>query len=55
MGIEAGFHRFEQWLQGQPDRVLTAILLLVAAALIVIALRASALEKAVVASWVLFP
>lgn len=55
MGIEATFKRVETWLKGWPSGALTCVLLIVAVVLVVIALRATALEKALVASWVILP
>lgn len=55
MGIETTYHRFEDMLMGWPSGALTLVLLALAFVLIVIALRASALEKGIVAAWVLFP
>lgn len=55
MGIAAAFHRFESWIKGWPNGVLTVVLLFAAAMLVVIALRGSPLEKAIAATYVLFP
>ena len=44
MGIEATYHRFEDWLQAWPDAALTVVLLVLASILILSALRGSPLE-----------
>lgn len=52
MGI---FARLRRWLSGWPDSALTVLLLALALVIIVVALRAGPLHKAIVAAWVLFP
>lgn len=55
VGIRAAFARFEGMLEGWPSGVLTAILLLAAGVLVLIALRGRAIEKAIAAAYVIFP
>jgi hypothetical protein len=55
VGISTLFRRFERWLAGWPDSILTIALLAAAAVLVVVALAGRPLEKVVVASWVFFP
>jgi hypothetical protein len=55
MGIEAAFNGLQDWLTEWPDTALTLVLAVLALVLIVIALRGTAMEKAIVAAWVMFP
>ena len=55
MGVEAAFHRFERWLAGWPNGVLTLALLLAAVVLVLIALRGTPTEKALAGAYVFFP
>lgn len=55
IGIGQRLHAFEQGLEGWPDRALSCLLVALAVALLIIAWRATALEKAIVAGWVIFP
>lgn len=55
MGIEDKFHQFGDWLETWPGAALTVVLLFLAAVLVLIALRGTALEKAIAVSWVVFP
>lgn len=55
MGIKAHFERFEQWLGGWPNSALSVTMITVGIVLIVLALTAKPLEKAIVLSWVIFP
>lgn len=55
VGIESRLRGFQGWLKGWPDGALTLTLLLAAAILVYIALRGTAVEKAVAAAWVYFP
>lgn len=55
MGIEAAFKRFEGWLKGWPNGVLTVVLLLAAAVLVIIAFTGRPWEKAIATAYVLFP
>lgn len=49
------FHRFEQWLEGWPNSVLTLALLLGAVALVVIALRGQPSLKALALAYIVLP
>jgi hypothetical protein len=53
--ITGAFHRFEDWLAGWPNSVLTAAMLLAALALVVIALRGKPRDKAIAMAYVLLP
>lgn len=53
--LRGTFHRFESWLAGWPNSVLTAALLIAAAVTIAVALRGSARQKAVLLTYELFP
>lgn len=55
MGIARLMRRFEAALEGAPNSVLTLLLVVAAVVLVWVALRATAIEKAVVAAWVFFP
>lgn len=55
IGIESAFRRFNAWLERWPNDVLTWLLLGLALLIVVIALRATALEKAIAAAWLIFP
>lgn len=55
LGIERRFQQMQTALQGWPDSALTWLLVGLALALLIIAWRGSALEKAIVAAWVVFP
>ena len=55
MGIGRLMKRLETALEGWPDGALTAALIVAAVLLVWVALRATAIEKAVVAAWVFFP
>ena len=55
VGIGRRLHAFEQALEGWPDRALSCLLVGLALVLLIIAWRGSALEKAIVAGWVIFP
>lgn len=48
-------NRLEGWLQGWPESSLTILLLLLAAVIVLVALRGRPLLKAAVAAWVVFP
>lgn len=48
------FH-FEQQLLGWPDELLTVLLIISALLLVLIALRGTALQKAVALTWVVLP
>jgi hypothetical protein len=47
--------QLEQRLEGEPDNVLTLILLLIAAFTVIVALSGNPLVKAVVAAWFIAP
>ena len=53
--IVSAFHRFERWLEGWPNGVLTVVLIVAALVIVWIALRGTAFEKSVVAAYVFFP
>ena len=55
MGIEHAFKRFEHWLTGWPNGVLTVALVLAAVVLVVIAFTGRPWEKAIAAAYVFFP
>ena len=55
MGIETAFRRFEAWLAGWPDSVLTVVLLVAAVVLVLIAFTGKPREKAIAAAYVFFP
>lgn len=55
MGIKGAFDRFERWLGGWPNGVLTLVLLLAAAVLVIIAFTGRPMEKAIAAAYVIFP
>ena len=55
VGIGRRLHQFEHALSGWPDRALSCLLVGLALVLLLIAWRGSALEKAIVAGWVIFP
>lgn len=55
IGIERRVHALEDALNGWPDHALTCLLVAVALFLLFVAWRATALEKAIVAGWVVFP
>lgn len=55
VGIEQRFAQMQTALKGWPDSALTWLLVGLALALLVIAWRGTALEKAIVAAWVIFP
>lgn len=55
MGIQSLWSGFQRWIGGWPDNVLSVVLLATAGVIILVALRATALEKAIVLGWVLFP
>lgn len=49
------FPRIDKAMAGQPDRALTAVLLLVAAIAVLVALYAQPSVKAAVATWFVLP
>lgn len=51
----AAFTKIEQKLQGWPDGVLTILLLVAALGIVLIAFKASPLQKAVTLAYVVFP
>lgn len=55
LGIAGRFHALEQALEGWPDTALTWLLVGLALLLLLIAWRGKAMEKAIVAGWVIFP
>lgn len=55
MGIEDTYKRFEAWLQGWPGAFLSLALIVAAVVIVVIALRGSAIEKAIALTYVVFP
>ena len=55
LGIKRWFDNLEQAMEGWPDGLLTAFLLIAAAFLVLVALRGHALEKAIIAAWITFP
>ena len=55
VGIKRAFVQFENMLEGWPSGVLTVVLLLAAVVLVLIALRGTAIEKAIAAAYVIFP
>lgn len=55
VGIERRFHQMEQALEGWPDAALSWLLVGVALFLLFVAWRGSAIEKAIIAGWVVFP
>lgn len=55
MRITAPFRRLDTWLGGWPSGALTVLLLVLAALLVLIAVRATPTQKAIVAGWVMFP
>lgn len=55
MRIRATIQRVDTWLEGWPSGALTVLLLVLAALLVLLAVRATPTQKAIAAAWVMFP